>query len=698
MARSFPIAQIRNIGIMAHIDAGKTTTTERVLFYTGVSRKMGEVHDGTTQMDWMEQEQERGITITAASTTCFWRDNRINIIDTPGHVDFTIEVERSLRVLDGAVALFCAVGGVEPQSETVWRQADRYRVPRIAFINKCDRVGADPDRSVQEIRERLRANPIVIQIPNGLEDAFTGVVDLIEMKMVAWEGDTLGATPIVSDIPAELADAADAARASMIEAIAEADDEAMRAYLEERTERLTDGAFLRAALRRATIGGRAVPVLLGAAFKNKGVQPLLDAIVDFLPSPTDVPAVHGKDAAGRPTLRKADDAEPFSALAFKIMNDANDPFVGSLTYFRVYSGKVASGATVYNAVKGKREKIGRLLRMHANKREDIKEVTCGNIAAAAGLRVTTTGDTLCDEAAPVVLEVMDFPAPVISIAIEPTTQANQEKLGMALAKLAIEDPSFSVKTDPETGQTIISGMGELHLEIIVDRLVREFKIEASVGRPQVAYRETIGREADGEGKYIRQTGGRGAYGHVSLHVAPAEGKGIVFEDATVGGSVPPEFVPAVERGVRETLSRGVMAGYPMIDVAVKLTGGSYHEIDSSEKAFQIAGSMGAQAAAREAGPVLLEPLMQVEVLTPDEFMGEVTGNLSARRGRVSGMEARGSAQAITAEVPLASMFGYSTDVRSMTQGRATYTMQFSRYAPVPTHVTESIVERMRGAY
>ena len=695
MPRTVNLARCRNIGIMAHIDAGKTTTTERILFYTGITYKIGEVHEGTAVMDWMEQEQERGITITAASTTCFWRDQRINIIDTPGHVDFTIEVERSLRVLDGAVALFCAVGGVEPQSETVWRQADRYHVPRIAFINKCDRIGADPDRCVQEIRERLRANPILIQIPNGLEDEFSGVIDLIEMKMIVWEDDTLGATPVVTDIPEMLTGAATAARATMVEAIAEADDETMRAFLEERA---MDGAMLRAALRRATIAGLAVPVLVGAAFKNKGVQPLLDAIVDYLPSPTNVPPVAGKDAAGRPTRRRADDAEPFSALAFKIMNDANDPFVGSLTYFRVYSGKVETGATVYNAVKGKREKIGRLLRMHANKREDVKEVTTGNIAAAAGLRVTTTGDTLCDEKAPVVLEVMDFPAPVISIAIEPKTQASQEKLGMALAKLAVEDPSFSVKTDPETGQTIISGMGELHLEIIVDRLVREFKIEASVGRPQVAYRETIAREADAEGKYIRQTGGRGAYGHVSLHVEPAEGKGIIFEDATVGGSVPPEFVPAVERGVRETLSRGVMAGYPMIDVAVKLTGGSYHQIDSSEKAFQIAGSMGAQAAAREAGPVLLEPLMQVEVLTPDEFMGEVTGNLSARRGRVSGLEARGSAQAITAEVPLASMFGYSTDVRSMTQGRATYTMQFSRYAPVPTHVTESIVERMRGAY
>ncbi len=676
---------------MAHIDAGKTTTTERILFYTGASRKMGEVHEGTTQMDWMEQEQERGITITAASTTCFWRDVRINIIDTPGHVDFTIEVERSLRVLDGAVAVFCAVGGVEPQSETVWRQADKYRVPRIAFINKCDRVGADPDRCVQEIRERLKGTPVVIQIPNGLEGAFSGFVDLLEMKLVEWEDDVVGAEPVVKEIPEELQAAATAARAAMVEAIAETDDQTMRAYLEEMP--LSPG-LLRAALRRATVAGQAVPVLVGAAFKNKGVQPLLDAIVDYLPSPIDVPAVVGKDPAGHDTERRADDAEPFSALAFKIMND---PFVGSLTYFRVYSGKVTTGASVYNTSKGKRERIGRLLHMHANKREDVKEVTCGNIAAAAGLRATVTGDTLCDEKNPVVLELMDFPAPVISIAIEPKTQANQDKLGQALQKLAVEDPSFSVKTDPETGQTIISGMGELHLEIIVDRLVREFKIEAYVGRPQVAYRETIARQADAEGKYVRQTGGRGQYGHVQLHVEPALGKGIIFEDATVAGIVPREFVPAVERGVRESLARGVMAGYPVIDVAVRLTGGSYHELDSSEMAFQIAGSMGATAAAREAGPVLLEPLMEVEVLTPDEFMGEVTGNLSARRGRVSGMEPRGSAQAISAEVPLASMFGYSTDVRSMTQGRATYTMQFARYAPVPTHVTESIVERMRGA-
>jgi len=674
---------------MAHIDAGKTTTTERILFYTGASRKMGEVHEGTTQMDWMEQEQERGITITAASTTCFWREFRINIIDTPGHVDFTVEVERSLRVLDGAVAVFCAVGGVEPQSETVWRQADKYRVPRIAFINKCDRVGADPERCVREIRDRLKGTPVVIQIPNGLEGAFSGFVDLLEMKLVEWEDDVVGAEAVVKEIPVELHAAAMLARAAMIEAIAETDDQVMRAYLEEAP---LSAALLRSALRRATIAGLAVPVLVGAAFKNKGVQPLLDAIVDYLPSPVDVPAVVGKDLAGEPTERQADDAAPFSALAFKIMND---PFVGSLTYFRVYSGKVATGASVYNSSKGKRERIGRLLHMHANKREDVKEVTCGNIAAAAGLRVTVTGDTLCDEKHPVALELMEFPAPVISIAIEPKTQANQDKLGQALQKLAVEDPSFSVKTDAETGQTIISGMGELHLEIIVDRLVREFKIEAYVGRPQVAYRETIARQADAEGKFVRQTGGRGQYGHVQLHVEPAAGKGISFEDATVGDLVPREFVPAVERGVRESLARGVMAGYPVIDVAVRLTGGSYHELDSSEMAFQIAGSMGATAAAREAGPVLLEPLMEVEVLTPDEFMGEVTGNLSARRGRVSGMEPRGSAQAISAEVPLASMFGYSTDVRSMTQGRATYTMQFARYAPVPTHVTESIVERMR---
>jgi len=677
---------------MAHIDAGKTTTTERVLYYTGVSHKLGEVHEGTATMDWMEQEQERGITITAASTTCFWREHRINIIDTPGHVDFTIEVERSLRVLDGAVCVFDAVNGVEPQSETVWRQADRHAVPRLAFINKCDRVGADPEGCVAQIRERLLAHPVVVQIPNALEADFSGVVDLIAMRHIEWSDDTLGATFVVNEIPARLIDRARAARASMIEALGEVDDEVMALFLEEK---VPSEEVLRAALRRTTIAGKAVPVLVGAAFKNKGVQPLLDAVVDYLPSPADIPAVSGQDPAGHLVTRPATDNAPFSALAFKIMND---PFVGTLTYFRVYSGKIESGATVFNASKGKREKIGRLLRMHANKREDIKEITCGNIAAAAGMRVTATGDTLCDEKAPIVLQLIDFPSPVISIAIEPSTQANQEKLAIALQKLAVEDPSFSVRTDPDTGQTLISGMGELHLEIIVDRLVREYKVEASVGKPQVAYRETVTKVAEAEGKFIRQTGGRGQYGHVIIQVGPTEaGKGVIFEDATVAGTVPREFIPSVERGAREALARGIVAGYPIIDAAVTLKGGTFHELDSSEQAFQIAGSLGTQAAARDAGPILLEPVMAVEVLTPEEFTGEVVGNLSARRGRVSGMEPRGSAQAITADVPLATMFGYSTDVRSMTQGRATYSMQFARYAPVPSHVTESIVDRMRGA-
>jgi elongation factor G len=677
---------------MAHIDAGKTTATERILYYTGVSHRLGEVHEGTATMDWMEQEQERGITITAAATTCFWRDFRINIIDTPGHVDFTIEVERSLRVLDGAVALFDAVNGVEPQSETVWRQADRYGVPRIAFINKCDRVGANPDACVEQIAGRLKSHPVVIQMPGGLEADFTGVVDLIRMRHIVWSDDTLGATFTDTEVPAELVDRARAARATMIEALGEVDDVVMAMYLEEREP---PEEVLQAALRRATVAGRAVPVLVGAAFKNKGIQPLLDAVVDYLPSPLDIPPVSGSDLRGGRVSRAAAEDEPFSALAFKIMND---PFMGQLTYFRVYSGHLESGATVFNATKGKREKIGRLLQIHANKREDIKEVSCGNIAAAVGMRVTTTGDTLCDEKAPVLLEVMDFPAPVISIAIEPSTQANQERLSVALNRLAVEDPSFSVRVDEETGQTLISGMGELHLEIIVDRLIREFKIEASVGRPQVAYRETVTRIASAEGKFIRQTAGRGQYGHVVIKVGPAQaGQGVIFEDATFGGVVPREFVPSVERGAREALARGIVAGYPVIDAAVTLTGGSFHEVDSTEMAFQIAGSLGTQAAAREAGPILLEPVMAVEVITPDQFTGEVMGNLSARRGRVSGMEPRGSAQAVTAEVPLATMFGYSTDVRSMTQGRATYTMQFARYAPVPSQVTESIVERMRGA-
>jgi elongation factor G len=692
VARSLPIAQIRNIGIMAHIDAGKTTATERILYYTGVSHRLGEVHDGTATMDWMEQEQERGITITAAATTCFWRDHRINIIDTPGHVDFTIEVERSLRVLDGAVALFDAVNGVEPQSETVWRQADRYGVPRIAFINKCDRVGANLEMCVEHLSTRLKAHPVVIQIPTGLESEFTGVVDLVRMRQIVWSDDTLGATFADTAVPPELLEQAQAARASMIEALGEVDDLVMDFFLEDREP---SEEILRAALRRATLAGRAVPVLLGAAFKNKGIQPLLDAVVDFLPSPSDVLPVTGKDPEGKPVLRAATDDAPFSALAFKIMNDA---FMGQLTYFRVYSGRLESGATVFNATKGKREKIGRLLQIHANKREDIKEVSCGNIGAAMGLRVTTTGDTLCDEKSPIVLELMTFPAPVISIAIEPSTQANQEKLSLALNKLAVEDPSFSVRVDGETGQTLISGMGELHLEIIVDRLIREFKVEASVGRPQVAYRETVTKVATAEGRFIRQTGGRGQYGHVVIQVGPAPaGQGVVFQDASVEGMVPREFVPSVERGAREALARGIVAGYPVTDASVTLTGGSFHEVDSTEMAFQIAGSMGTQAAARDAGPVLLEPVMAVEVVTPDEFTGEVMGNLSARRGRVSGMETRGSAQAVTADVPLAMMFGYSTDVRSMTQGRATFTMQFARYAPVPSQVTESIVERMRGA-
>ena len=677
---------------MAHIDAGKTTATERILYYTGVSHRLGEVHEGTATMDWMEQEQERGITITAAATTCFWRDFRINIIDTPGHVDFTIEVERSLRVLDGAVALFDAVSGVEPQSETVWRQADRYGVPRIAFINKCDRVGANPDACVEQIAGRLKGHPVVIQMPSGLEADFNGVIDLIRMRQIVWSDDTLGATFTVGDVPGELLERARSARAAMIEALGEVDDVVMAMYLEEQEP---SEEVLQAALRRATVAGRAVPVLVGAAFKNKGIQPLLDAVVDYLPSPLDIPPVAGSDLHGGRAVRPAGDDEPFSALAFKIMND---PFMGQLTYFRVYSGHLESGATVFNATKGKREKIGRLLQIHANKREDIKEVSCGNIAAEVGMRVTTTGDTLCDEKAPILLEVMDFPAPVISIAIEPSTQANQERLGLALNRLAVEDPSFSVRVDQETGQTLISGMGELHLEIIVDRLIREFKIEASVGRPQVAYRETVTRLASAEGKFIRQTAGRGQYGHVVIQVGPAQaGQGVIFEDATVGGVVPREFVPSVERGAREALARGIVAGYPVIDAAVTLTGGSFHEVDSTEMAFQIAGSLGTQAAARDAGPILLEPVMAVEVITPDQFTGEVMGNLSARRGRVSGMEPRGSAQAVTAEVPLATMFGYSTDVRSMTQGRATYTMQFARYAPVPSQVTESIVERMRGA-
>jgi elongation factor G len=675
---------------MAHIDAGKTTTTERILYYTGVSYRIGEVDDGSTQMDWMEQEQERGITITSASTTCYWKEHRINIIDTPGHVDFTIEVERSLRVLDGAVAVFCAVGGVEPQSETVWRQADRYHVPRLAFINKLDRVGADPERAVREMRQRLRANPIPVQLPVGLEDGFVGVVDLLTMKAIVWDEETLGARFHEQDIHGELRARAQAARDHMIERIGEVDDRLMLRYVEGAELGVAE---IRAALRRATIAREAVPVLYGAAFKNKGVQPLLDAVVEYLPSPADIPAVQGLDPDQAPVLRRASDDDPFCGLAFKIMSDRH----GDLTFIRVYSGVLESGSTVFNAAKGRRERVGRLLRMHANKREEIAEVAAGNIAAAVGMRITTTGDTLCDENHPVRLESMQFPEPVIAVAIEPRSQVDEDRLGSALAKLAAEDPSFRVHTDAESGQTILSGMGELHLEILVDRLTREYKVEASVGRPEVAYREAVSGPAEVRHLFKRQTGGRGQFAGVTLAIEPGPaGSGLTFENATVGGSVPREYVPAVQRGVAEAMERGVLAGYPLIDVRATLLDGQYHEVDSSEMAFKIAGSMAFQEAAKQAGVQLLEPVMGVEVSTPENFMGEVIGDLNARRGRVTGMEPRGATQVITAEVPLAEMFGYATVVRSKSQGRATFTMQFDRYAPVPAPIAETIVARVKG--
>ncbi|HEX9101489.1 MAG TPA: elongation factor G [Polyangia bacterium] len=690
MAREFPISATRNIGIMAHIDAGKTTTTERILFYTGVNYKIGEVHEGAATMDWMEQEQERGITITSAATTCFWRNQRINIIDTPGHVDFTVEVERSLRVLDGAVAVFDAVAAVQPQSETVWRQANRYRVPRIAFVNKMDRVGADFDNCVVQIRQRLGANPIAIQMPVGVEEAFRGVVDLVEMKTILWRDEELGAKFDVYQIDGHLLADARAARDRMIEAIAEVDDGVMARFVAG-TEPTADE--LRAGLRRATIALKAVPVLCGSAFKNKGVQPLLDAVVDFLPSPADIAAVQGVDpGSDQPQVRKAADDEPFAALAFKIMNDA---FVGQLTFFRVYSGTLDAGSTVYNATKGKRERIGRLLRMHANKREDIKTIEAGNIAAAVGLRVTTTGDTLCDEKHPILLERMQFANPVISQAIEPKTKADQDKMGLALSRLSVEDPTFRVHTDTETGQTIISGMGELHLEIIVDRMKREFKVEANVGKPQVAYRETISERVVEDYKHIKQTGGHGQYGHVKLRIEPNErGKGIAFANEIVGGVIPKEFIPAVEKGVRESCDRGVLAGFPLVDVKVALVDGSYHDVDSSAMAFELAGSLALRDGARRAHPILLEPIMKVEVVTPDQYAGAVIGDLSSRRGKIVGMASQGGVQTVAAEVPLSQMFGYATEVRSASQGRATYTMEFGNYAPVPSTVAESIVVRM----
>lgn len=692
MARQVPLEKTRNIGIMAHIDAGKTTTTERILYYTGVTHKIGEVHEGAATMDWMEQEQERGITITSAATTCNWGDHRVNIIDTPGHVDFTIEVERSLRVLDGAVAVFCSVGGVEPQSETVWRQADKYGVPRIAFINKMDRVGADFFRGVSMIRDRLKANPVPLQLPIGAEDTFKGVVDLVEMKAIVWDEESLGAKFREEEIPADLQELAQEYHEKLIEEIASHDDDLMEKYLggEELTKE-----EVRAAIRNATIGIKICPVVCGSSFKNKGVQNLLDAVVGYLPSPVDIPAIKGVDAdSGAEIERRASDDEPFAALAFKIMTD---PFVGQLCFIRVYSGVLNSGSYVYNSTKGKKERIGRLLKMHANKREEIKEVLAGDIAAAVGLKYTTTGDTLCPEDSPVILESIEFPEPVIAIAIEPKTKADQEKLGISLQKLASEDPSFRVRTDEETGQTIISGMGELHLEIIVDRLMREFKVEANVGKPQVAYRETVTKKVKVEGKFVRQSGGRGQYGHVWIEMEPQEpGKGYEFVDAIKGGVVPREYIPAVDKGIQEAMDTGVLAGFPCVDFKVALVDGSYHEVDSSEMAFKIAGSMAFKEAAAKASPVLLEPIMSVEVVVPEEYMGDVIGDLNSRRGRIMGMEGRAGAQVVSAMVPLAQMFGYATDLRSATQGRATYTMTFDHYEQVPKSVSEEIIAKVKG--
>ena len=692
MARTVPLERTRNIGIAAHIDAGKTTTTERILYYTGVSYKLGEVHEGTAVMDWMEQEQERGITITSAATTCIWRDHRINIIDTPGHVDFTIEVERSMRVLDGAVAVFDGGNGVEPQSETVWRQADKYGVPRIAFINKMDKIGADFDMCVRSMVDRLKANPVPIQIPIGVEDTFRGIVDLVRMVGYLYDETTLGSKYQEVPIPDELKAQAAGAREKMIEALADVAEGIMEKYLAGETVPEDE---VRAAIRKGTCEMKLVPVVCGAAFKNKGVQPLLDAVVDYLPSPLDIPPVKGKTPDGKEVTRPPRDDAPFSALAFKIMTD---PFVGQLTFIRVYSGTLASGSTVYNATRDKRERIGRLLKMHANKREEIKEVLAGDIAACVGLKTATTGDTLCDEKHPVVLERMEFPQPVIHIAIEPKTKADQEKLGLSLQKLATEDPSFRTYTDEETGQTIIAGMGELHLEIIVDRLMREFKVEANVGKPQVAYRETITKKVEAEGRFIRQTGGKGQYGHVWLRLEPLEpGKGFEFRNEVVGGSVPKEFIPAVGKGIAEATQTGVLAGYPMVDLAVSLFDGSYHDVDSSEMAFKIAGSMGFKEGARKASPVLLEPIMDVEVIFPEEFMGAVVGDLNSRRGKIIGIEPRGGAQVLRAHVPLGNMFGYSTDLRSATQGRATYTMQPHHYEQVPQSIADEIVGKAKGA-
>jgi elongation factor G len=695
VARATPIERYRNIGISAHIDAGKTTTTERILFYTGVSHKIGEVHDGAAVMDYMEQEQERGITITAAATTCFWKgmdnsfpEHRINILDTPGHVDFTIEVERSLRVLDSAVALFDSVAGVQPQSETVWRQMNKYGVPRIAFVNKMDRAGANFLRVVEMVRARLRANPVPIQLPIGAEENFEGVVDLIRMKAIYWDMETQGMKFEYRDIPAELQAQAEEYRAKLIEAAAEGNDTLMHKYLEH--EQLSD-AELRQGLRERSIRNEIVLAMCGSAFKNKGVQALLDAIIEFMPSPVDMPDVKGIDDHDRPATRKASDAEPFSALAFKILND---PFVGNLTFFRVYSGVLNSGDTVYVPTKGRKERIGRLLQMHASERTEIKEVLAGDIAAAVGLKDVITGDTLCDIDKVITLEKMEFPAPVISVAVEPKTKADQEKMGLALQRLAKEDPSFRVSTDQESGQTIISGMGELHLEIIVDRMKREFKVEANVGKPQVAYRETIRARVESEGKFVRQTGGRGQYGHVWLKLEPNEqGKGYEFINGVVGGSVPREYVPAVDKGIREAVETGVIAGYPVVDVKVTLFDGSYHDVDSNEMAFKIAGSIGFKEGFKRAKPVLLEPIMKVEVVTPEDYSGDVIGDLNRRRGQITGMDETPAGKAITADVPLSEMFGYATSVRSMSQGRATFTMEFAKYVEVPPNIADGIIKK-----
>ena len=692
MVREYPLERYRNMGFAAHIDAGKTTTTERVLFYSGRLHRIGEVDEGTATMDWMVQEKERGITITSAATTTFWKDYRINIIDTPGHVDFTVEVERSLRVLDGVVVIFCAVGGVQPQSETVWRQATRYSVPRIAYINKMDRVGADFFRVVNQINERLLARPVPLQIPIGAEDSFLGMIDLLEMDAIIYE-DELGMKFVRKPIPEELMAKAQEYHEKMVEAAAESEDKLLEKYMADHT--LTKDEIKRG-IRKATIAAKIIPVACGSSFKNRGVQPLLDAIIDYLPSPLDKPSVAGLNPkTGGEELRESDDDQPFSALAFKIMSD---PYVGRLTFFRVYSGVLESGSYIYNSVKEKKERVGRILQMHANKREEIDEIRAGDIAAAVGLKFTSTGDTLCVQDKPVILEAIQFPEPVIFVAIEPKTKADQEKLGISLGKLAEEDPTFKIKSDPETGQTIISGMGELHLEIIIDRLLREFKVEANVGRPQVAYKETIRGIAESEGRFIRQTGGRGQYGHVLLKVEPLEaGKGFEFENEIVGGTIPREYIPAVESGIKEAMASGVLAGYPVIDVRATLFDGSYHEVDSSEIAFKIAASMAFKDGILKSKPVLLEPVMKVEVVIPEQYMGEVMGDLNGRRGRIEGMEAHMGTQTIKAKVPLAAMFGYATVLRSLTQGRGTYTMEFCEYDEIPRNLAEEIIEKSSGS-